>query len=97
MNTNMCEDGMCIPNTKPQIKNKPVQINGLPYFDVLIAGSYMMIGYGHYKIEEWDIIEDSYVASIDKRAVEWWKEYKPLIMPTALNHLAKHLKQENKQ
>jgi hypothetical protein len=69
----------------------PIQLSGFQTWNIIIAGTHMKIGCELHKIEEWDKFKKSRVKLMAKGAADWWEEYKPLIMPIAKNHMAKHL------
>jgi hypothetical protein len=69
----------------------PIQLSGFQHWNVIIAGTHMKIGCELHKIEEWDKLKKSRIKLMDKGAADWWTEHKPLIMPIAKNHMAKHL------
>ena len=73
----------------------PIQLSGFRPWNITIAGTHMKIGCELHKIEEWDKLKKSRIKLMDERALDWWEEYKPLIMLIAKNHMAKHLIKAN--
>jgi hypothetical protein len=39
----------------------------------------MQIGCQNHSIEEWFKFEDEYVGSMECRALDWWKKWKPVL------------------
>jgi hypothetical protein len=70
---------------------QPIQLSSFRPWNIIIAGTHMKIGCELHKIEEWDKLKKSRIKLMDKKALDWWEEYKPLIMPIAKSHMAKHL------
>jgi len=68
----------------------PVQLLGYKY-SVLIAGAKMKIGCEMHAIPEWKKFSRKRIIEMDgDGAYQWWKEYKPLIIPIAEHHKALH-------
>jgi uncharacterized protein YjbI with pentapeptide repeats len=74
---------------------QPIQLSGFQPWNIIIAGTHMEIGCKLHKIEDWDKLKKSRIKLMDERALDWWAEHKPLIIPIAKNHMAKHLVKAN--
>lgn len=73
--------GENIPVTKP-----PLQLLGLSY-DIFIFDTHIKIGCELHSADEWRNFDDRRIAEMDgKKALEWWRAYKPLVMSMADAH-----------
>ena len=65
----------------------PIFIYGLNY-DVLITKQQIKIGCEIHKVEEWESFDDRRILEMDgRKALEWWRIYKPIIMALQKEHL----------
>jgi len=62
-----------------ELKKAPIQISNIGYY-VMIIGSYIKIGCEEHKQSEWWKFTDKEIIVMDgKKALEWWKLWKPIL------------------
>ena len=72
---------------KGKLDKNPIFIYGLNY-DVLITKQQINIGCEIHKVEEWESFDDRRILEMDgRKALEWWRIYKPIIMALQKEHL----------
>ena len=52
----------------------------LPIWVVYVYETHLKIGCQYYTHDEWLSFEDSRISKMHSKALEWWKEHKPLII-----------------
>ena len=72
---------------KGKLDKNPIFIYGLNY-DVLITKQQINIGCEIHKVEEWESFDDRRILAMDgRKALEWWRIYKPIIMALQKEHI----------
>ena len=70
-----------------KLDKNPIQLLGLKY-SVIITKQQINIGCEIHKVEEWESFDDRRILEMDgRKALEWWRIYKPIIMALQKEHL----------
>ena len=67
------------------LENKPVQLDSNKYY-VLIMDTHIKIGCKLYKHTEWESFTDAEISKMDNGALEWWNEWRGMILSLSLGH-----------
>ena len=62
-----------------KLKTSPVFISGLTW-EIVITNSYMTIGCQRHTHENWTAFDDSTISKMEKRALEFWKKHKEILL-----------------
>ena len=76
------------------LENKPVQLDSNKYY-VLIMDTHIKIGCKLYKHTEWESFTDAEISKMDSGALEWWNEWRGMILSLSLGHQQRIAKLKN--
>ena len=76
------------------LENKPVQLDSNKYY-VLIMDTHIKIGCKLYKHTEWESFTDAEISKMDNGALEWWNEWRGMILSLSLGHQQRIAKLKN--
>ena len=62
-----------------KLKTSPVFISGLTW-EIVITNNYMTIGCQRHSHENWTAFDDSTISKMEKRALEFWKKHKVILL-----------------
>jgi len=67
------------------LENIPLQLQGTNY-DIIVMDTHIKIGCKLYKHTEWESFTDEEISRMDSGALEWWNEWKGLVLSLSLGH-----------
>ena len=67
------------------IEHQPMQLQTNKY-NVLVMDTHIKIGCKLYSHKEWEAFSDEEIAKMDGGALEWWNEWKGIVISTANAH-----------
>ncbi len=76
------------------IENKPIELASNKYH-ILVMDTHIKIGCRLYKYTEWENFTDDEISKMDNGALEWWNEWKGIVLSLSLGHQQRIAKSKN--